>query len=102
MSTFPESPSHTVRPRLVLVASADRGAADDLAERLRTDDTIAYAAHSWDGCLRLATSVGPDLVLLDPALPHRLEGLLKAHPRTAGARVVRLSNATMRHGARAA
>src|SRR5436309_1662696 len=92
------SPNPSPRPRLVLVASADRDAADDLALRLRGHDTITYAAHSWDGCLRLATSVAPDLVLLDPALPRRLEGLLHAHPRTAAAKVVRLSDRSLHHG----
>lgn len=77
--------------RLIVVASASGATADHLAARLRRDGARVYATHSAGGCLRVATSLAPDLVLLDPALPRRLERLLRAHPMSARARVVRLS-----------
>jgi hypothetical protein len=57
---------------------------------------VVYATHSQGGCLRVATNVAPDVVLLDPALPGRLEQLLRAHPATARARIVRLSPSFVR------
>jgi hypothetical protein len=37
-------------------------------------------AHDAGGCLRIATAVGPDRVVLDRRVPQRLVRLLKAHP----------------------
>ncbi len=75
---------------LVLVASPDAAAADAAAERLRGGGAMAYAAHSWQGALRVATAVRPDVVLLDPALPPRLARLLRAHPTSARAAILPL------------
>src|SRR5437868_12810491 len=76
---------------LILVASTSSAVAEKVASQLRRDGSVVYVAHSAEGCLRVATSVGPDLVLLDPALPARLEGLLRAHPTSAGAQILHLS-----------
>ncbi len=84
------------RVPLVLVASGDAATADEVARRLRRDGATAYAVHSVEGCLRVATAVGPDIVLLDPRLPRRLETLLRAHPRSAHAELVHLSADTVR------
>ena len=84
-------PSTTRSTRLVLVASPNAATADAVAERLRGDGTMAYAAHSWQGALRVATAVGPDVVLLDPALPPRLTSLLRAHPTSARATILPLA-----------
>ncbi len=81
---------------LILVASGDVGTADEVVRRLRRSGSVAYAAHSAEGALRVATSVGPDLVLLDTRLPRRVESLLKAHPRTAGSTIVHLSPDSVR------
>jgi hypothetical protein len=81
------------RQPLILVASARQGVADDVVARLRHDGATAYAAHSAAGCLRVATNIGPDIVLLDPALPDRLERLIHAHPVSARAQVLHLSEA---------
>ena len=88
------------RPRarhtpLVVIASADAAVADALARRLRRQGVLAYATHSAEGCLRVATSVRPDVVLLDPALPDRLDQLLRAHPVSSGAQLRRLSLAAL-------
>jgi DNA-binding response OmpR family regulator len=79
------------RVPLIVIASAAAAYADAIAEQLRREGNVVYVAHTADGCLRVATSVGPDLVLLDPALPPRLEQLLKAHPTSAGAQILHLS-----------
>jgi hypothetical protein len=61
-----------------------------VAHRLRNAGNVVYVAHSPEGCLRVATSVGPDVVLLDPAFPARLESLLRAHPVSARAQILHL------------
>ena len=75
---------------LVVVASATAVLADQLAARLRAEGLVVYPTHSAGGCLRVATSIGPDLILLDAALPKRLDSLLRAHPTSGSARIVRL------------
>jgi hypothetical protein len=75
---------------LIVVASASPAVADDVAARLRRDGSVVYVTHSAQGCLRVATSISPDMVVLDPALPRRLEGLLRAHPATAEAEILHL------------
>jgi len=44
-------------------------------------------ASDAGGCLRLATSVHPDVIVLDRNVPRRLLGLLKAHPSSASAHI---------------
>ena len=83
-------------PRIVLVASAQPERFDPIVDRLRQTGVNAYAAHSAHGCLRVATAIGPDLILLDASLPRRLERLLKAHPVSRHARILRLSEASLR------
>jgi hypothetical protein len=78
---------------LIVVASDRTGVADGVVARLRRDGAVAYAAHSADGCLRVASSIGPDIVLLDPSLPARVEKLLRAHPASANAQFFHLTEA---------
>ena len=75
---------------LIVVASASAAVAEGVAARLRRDGSVVYVTHSAEGCLRVATSISPDIVLLDPALPQRLESLLKAHPASASAEILHL------------
>jgi CheY-like chemotaxis protein len=77
-------------PRLVLVASPDAALIDQISERVRKAGDVACCARSAAGCLRVATAIAPDLVLLDAAFPHSLEGMLRSHPSTAAAQVLRL------------
>jgi hypothetical protein len=42
--------------------------------------------------LRVATSVGPDVLLLDAGLASRLRGMLRSHPATAGSIILRVSD----------
>ena len=76
---------------LIVVASAARGLAEHVAARLRQDGCVVYVTNSAAGCLRVATSIGPDVVLLDPALPAGLERLLHAHPVSSPAQILRLT-----------
>jgi DNA-binding response OmpR family regulator len=76
---------------LVVIASEASALADSVATQLRHEGYLVYVTHSADGCLRVATSVRPDIILLDPRLPARLERLLKAHPVSASARILHLS-----------
>jgi hypothetical protein len=65
--------------------------AEDIATRLRLDGNVVYVTHSAAGCLRVATSIAPDVILLDPLLPRRLEDLLHAHPASAQAQILHLT-----------
>ena len=87
---------------LIVVASAAPGEAERIVARLRQDGAVAYATHSAEGCLRVATSVRPDLVLVDPRLRarQRLERLLRAHPSSAHARVMPLTAERIAAGAK--
>ena len=76
---------------LIVVASTSGPYAENVAARLRQDGSVVYVTHSMHGCLRVATSVAPDLVLLDPEFPPRLEQLLNAHPTSARATVLHLT-----------
>jgi DNA-binding NarL/FixJ family response regulator len=76
---------------LIVVASASAAFANEVAARLRRQGNVVYVTRSADGCLRVATSVAPDVVLIDPAFPRRLEQLLRAHPGTAHAQILHLA-----------
>ena len=86
------------RAPIILVASAEPGLADQVVSRLRHDGATAYASHSADGCLRVATSIGPDVILIDPMLEQRgrLMRLLRAHPTSARAQLQPLTDAAER------
>jgi hypothetical protein len=81
--------SHRSRP-LVVVATPDPYLAQELIDRAHRSGLSACVARSATGCLRVATAVGPDLVLLDARLPRRLETMLRSHPATATAGLVRV------------
>lgn len=78
---------------LIVVATTSASLAEEVAAPLRRDGSIVYVAHSLNGCLRVATSIAPDLVLLDPEFPPRLEELLHAHPVSARSTVLHLAEA---------
>jgi DNA-binding response OmpR family regulator len=89
---MPTDPSPTRQVPIVVVASARAGAADEIAQHLRRNGAVVLAARSAEGCLRVATSVGPDVVLLDADLPPWVEKLLHAHPASRRARVLHLTS----------
>src|SRR3569833_3667050 len=77
---------HTLRTSpLVVICSTDASLADGTAERLRREGAVVYPPHSAQACLRVATSVRPDRVLLDEHLPKRLRTQLESHPVSAAA-----------------
>jgi hypothetical protein len=80
---------------LIVIASGSTALTEEVAGRLRRGGSVVYITHSAEGCLRVATSVTPDVVLLDPRFPRRLEKLLRAHPSSAGAQILHLTQATL-------
>jgi CheY-like chemotaxis protein len=86
------APNERRQTPLIVVASDNGAAAEALVAQLRSEGAVAYATRGAQGCLRMATSIAPDYVLLDAALPPRVEKLLKAHPASASADVMRWSN----------
>jgi hypothetical protein len=77
---------------LIVIGSAASALADSVAVRLRREGSVVYVTHSPEGCLRVATSAAPDVVLLDQRFPARIEKLLKAHPMSARAQIFHLSD----------
>ena len=77
---------------LVLVATSDTELGEELAQRVQLAGFVACRARSAEGCLRVATSIAPDIVLLDTRLAGRLEHMLRAHPATARSRLVVVSD----------
>jgi hypothetical protein len=59
-----------------------------VSEKLRGAGAIVLVTRSYGGCLRVATALGPDVVVLDTSAPDRLRRLLRAHPVSARARNV--------------
>jgi hypothetical protein len=86
---------------LIVLASTATVLVEELAARLRRDGNVVYVTHSPEGCLRVATSVMPDIVVLDPRFPPRLERLLRAHPSCADAQILHLTKDSLpAHGTR--
>jgi len=77
---------------LVLIASTDAVVASRLMEQVRRTGSVACVARSEHGCVRVATAAGPDLILLHLKLSSRLEALLRSHPVSAAARIVRVDH----------
>jgi CheY-like chemotaxis protein len=75
---------------LILVASADPVLVESVVASLTAAGYATAVARSVQGCLRVATASGPDVVLLDDRLSLRTERLLRAHPVSRQARMLRL------------
>jgi hypothetical protein len=76
--------------QLVLVASPDQALVDQLVADVERAGSVACRTQTTSGCLRVATAVGPDVVLLDAHMSARLEEMLRSHPATARTIIVRL------------
>jgi hypothetical protein len=76
---------------LIVIGSVHATLAQSVAAQLRREGNVVYVTHSAEGCLRVATSVAPDMVLMDAAFPPRIQRLLKAHPMSARAQILHLS-----------
>ncbi len=79
------APVRTV-PLVVLVSAS--ATADAFAAGLRQSGAAVYTAHSPQGCLRVATALGPDAIIVDDGFPDHVRQLLAAHPLTARTRIV--------------
>jgi hypothetical protein len=78
----------TDQRRVPLIVVAGREGTAALVECLRAQGAVVYQTHTPEGCLRVATAVGPDMIVLPPGFPRRLAHLLQQHPRSAGAKIV--------------
>lgn len=74
---------------LVVVGTSERAVAEPLAARIRDEGAAVLIAEGDRACLRVATAVSPDIVLLDPRLSCRLVSLLHAHPALSRAQISR-------------
>jgi len=72
---------------LVLVAVTQDPLAQQCVGAWANAGAITMRAHDAQSCVRVATAVGPDVIVLDQRLPGRLAGLLKAHPVSRTARL---------------
>jgi hypothetical protein len=72
---------------MVVVMGLDTAQAERETDRWRGLGAVVVRAHDPGGCLRMATSVGPDVIVLDRHVPERLVRLLKAHPASSRARI---------------
>jgi CheY-like chemotaxis protein len=75
---------------LILVASADPDLVGSVVASLAAAGYCTAVARSAEGCLRVATASGPDLILMDERLSGRGDHLLRAHPISSRARLLRL------------
>jgi hypothetical protein len=72
---------------LVLLGGTDPVALQALARLLRQEGMGVAGALGDRACLRVATALGPDIILLDPRLPRALLNLLRAHPLSKSAHI---------------
>jgi hypothetical protein len=72
---------------LVLIVGLERAIADSAVEHWRAQGAVVVQARHAGGCLRVATAIGPDVIILDRRLPPELQALLRAHPVSARARI---------------
>ena len=84
---FELPPRGTRKVPLVLLGLTEQTAPEPLATRLRQEGMAVMFAHGERACLRVATAVSPDIILLDPRLPRALLSLLRAHPCSRNAQV---------------
>src|SRR5579864_3804297 len=72
---------------LVLVLAADPAVAADLTEFWHGLGAVVVHACDEGGCLRVATAVGPDVIVVDHSASRRLLRLIGAHPVSARAQL---------------
>jgi hypothetical protein len=72
---------------IVVVLGLDQAQTEAEAERWRRRGALVMRTHDAGGCLRVATAVGPDRVVLDRRVPRRLVRLLEAHPVSSTAEI---------------
>ena len=87
------------RVPLIVVAHQETAA---LVEWLRAEGAVVYQTRTPEGCLRVATAVRPDMIVLPRDFPRRLALLLRQHPTSAGAKIVWLQRPATTGDGRAA
>jgi hypothetical protein len=65
---------------LVLLGVSDDAALEPVATLLGCEGMGLVVALGESACLRVASAVRPDVILLDPRLPRALLSLLRGHP----------------------
>ncbi len=75
------------KPTVVVVLGLDQQQTEAESARLRGQGNVVMRAHDAGGCLRIATAVGPDRIVLDRRVQGRLLRLLKAHPVSSSAKI---------------
>jgi hypothetical protein len=101
MHPTPRRGSRHSRP-VVVVLGLDQEQARDESARWRARGAVVVQAHDPGGCLRVASSVCPDVIVLDHRVPERLLRLLRAHPVSASADIQWMPAANARVESRAA
>ncbi|HEX8968913.1 MAG TPA: hypothetical protein VF937_13595 [Chloroflexota bacterium] len=81
---------------LVLVLALDLASRDAAVRYWNDHGAVVMCARDAGGCLRVATAIGPDIVVLDTRVGGGLVRLLRAHPLSARARIEWLSGRTPR------
>lgn len=81
----PVTPRRTHPLMLVALVGTNDRASSELVRQIEGAGAVVYETHGARGCLRVATFVGPDRILLDPRLPAGLINQLAAHPMSARA-----------------
>jgi hypothetical protein len=87
---------------MVLVLGLDTAQVEAESDYWRTSGAVVLRVRDAGGCLRLATCVGPDVIVLDRRSPERLVRLLRAHPVSSTARIDWLPSLVPASGCRAA
>jgi hypothetical protein len=89
-----ETPQEQRRRRdtpLVVLAELAPEVAKEMTRHWQREGAVVYQTSSALGCLRVATAVGPDVIVLGPSAPTWLAERLHAHPVS--------RSATIRHQA---
>jgi ribosomal protein L34 len=87
---------------MVLVLGLDPDQVEAESQRWRTLGAMVMRARTVGGCLRMATCLGPNVIVLDRRSPERLVRLLRAHPVSSSARIEWLPSVQPSNSRRAA
>jgi hypothetical protein len=74
---------------LVVIGASERAAAEPIAAFMRREGAVVLIVEGDGACLRTATALSPDIVLIDPRLSRGLLSLLRAHPFSRHAQISR-------------
>jgi CheY-like chemotaxis protein len=95
IASFSSSGRHERARALVLVCTAHADLTQQLLAQVSAANLVACVAHGVAGCLRVATAVGPDLIVVDASVPGRVIDMLRSHPSCRTARIIRLPTGSL-------